>query len=566
MCPVSLATVELFVVCYFTGSLALSSQLPATNSCSLPWFVWGNNSCQCGSSLGDIVTCQDDPVSVKVEACYCMTVDGSTEETVVGSCPYTCAKLETWYSNKTELDYRVCREVWKRTGVLCSQCVGGHGPLVYSYGMQCAQCPHSVVRDSVVAFLASFLPLTVFCLAIMTLRISVARPPMSTFVLASQVMTSPQYFSLLFVPEEHRSYASSYVPDGHREMCWKLFSAFFGLWNLDIFRSFYPQMCLGPHISTLQAKYLEYLVALFPLVILLGVYISIHLYYHHGYRVFCVCKPVIFGLARLRHTIDIQASLIDAFSTFIILSVIKVGYTSFIILQPVHIYSPDGSLTTKVYTDPSFAYFGLDHLPYALTALLLMIVLIFVPLLFLFLYPLKSFQKFLNRRQWQCSTLHIFADTFQGCYKDGTNGTRDFRWFAGLHLLLRFILVLFFDASHYQKPTILLMPLTLSLYMSLLTMCQPYKENLYLKLDMIVLFGLLLWSTALVVYVLGYDGPNLFAFGFHLSLLILATLIPFLYITGFALYWVIFLKRLHLAMFIKVKAVLNRDDEGLNLW
>ena len=69
-----------------------------------------------------------------------------------------------------------------------------------------------------------------------------------------------------------------------------------------------------------------------------------------------------------------------------------------------------------------------------------------------------------------------------------------------------------------------------------------------------------------MVYVLGYDGPNLFAFGFHLSLLILGTLIPFLYITGFALYWVIFLKRLHLAMFIKVKAVLNRDDEGLNLW
>ena len=96
-------------------------------------------------------------------------------------------------------------------------------------------------------------------------------------------------------------------------------------------------------------------------------------------------------------------------------------------------------------------------------------------------------------------------------------------------------------------------------------MCQPYKENLYLKLDMIVLFGLLLWSTALVAYVLGYDGPNLFAFGFHLSLLILATLIPFLYITGFAFYWVIFLKRLHLAMFIKVRAFLNRGNEGINL-
>ena len=568
MCPVSLlpAVVSLALVRCLLGSLALSPQLQETNSsCSLPWFVWHNQSCKCGSSLGGIVSCQEDPVSVRLEACYCMTVDEDTEETVVGNCPYTCAKLEHWYSNQTQLDYHACQEVWKRTGLLCSKCMDGYGPLVYSYSMQCVPCSHSVVKYSVALFLVSFLPLTVFCLVVMTLRVSVARPPISTFILASQVMASPQYLSLLFVPEEHESYASSYVPDSQRETCWKLFAAFFGLWNLDILRSFYPQMCLTPHMSTLQAKFLEYLVALFPLVVLLVVYISINLYYHHGYRVFCVCRPLIFGLARLRHTIDIQTSLIDAFSTFIILSVIKIGYTSFIILQPVRIYSPDGTCTTRVYTDPSFDYFGLDHLPYALTALALMCLLILIPLLLLFLYPLRSFQKLLNRCRWQCSTLHIFADTFQGCYKDGTNGTRDFRWFAGLHLLLRFILVLFFDASHYHKSTILLMPLTLSLYVAQLSICQPYKDKFYLKLDMIVLFGLLLWSSALLAYVLGYDGPNIFAFGFHLSLLILATLVPFLYIAGFVLYWVIFLKKLHLVLLNKVKAVLNFKDERINL-
>ena len=563
MCSIRLI---LALICSFTGSQALRTQVNGTNSCSMPWFIWKNSNCTCGSSLGGVVTCQDDPASITLEACYCMTVDETTEETaVVGSCPYTCAALERWYSNKTELDYRVCREVWKRTGQLCSKCVEGYGPLVYSYSMQCVPCSASVVRKSVISFLASFLPLAIFCLSIIILRISVARPPMSTFILVSQVMTSPQYLSLLFVPEKHTSYASSYVPDSQREMCWKLFAAFFGIWNLDIFRSFYPQMCLSPHMSTLQAKFLEYLVAVFPLAILLVVYISINLYYHRGYRILCICRPLIFGLARLRHTIDIQYSLVDAFSTFIILSVIKIGYTTFIILQPVHIYSPQGNYTTKVYTDPSFVYFGLDHLPYAVTAIVLTFILIIIPLLLLFLYPLKLFQRFLNKCRWQCSTLHIFADTFQGCYKDGTDGTRDYRWFAVLHLLLRFILVMLFDASHYQKPTIMLMPITLSLYVALLTICQPYKKNLYLKIDVIVLFGLLLWTMALLAYVLGYDGPDVFAFGFHLCLLILATLVPFLYIAGLVFYWLVLLKKLHLVLFLKFVAIFNQNDQGTSL-
>ena len=46
---------------------------------------------------------------------------------------------------------------------------------------------------------------------------------------------------------------------------------------------------------------------------------------------------------------------------------------------------------------------------------------------------------------------HInFADAFHGCYKNRTNGTRDYRWFAGLHLLMRFVLVAFYDLTSYN--------------------------------------------------------------------------------------------------------------------
>ena len=174
----------------------------------------------------------------------------------------------------------------------------------------------------------------------------------------------------------------------------------------------------------------------------------------------------------------------------------------------------------------NFKYFGWDHLPYALSALVLSVVFIVIPLLLLFLYPLRSYQAFLNNRRWQCSTLHIFADTFQGCYKNGTDGTRDYRWFAGLHLFVRFAIVAFYDVSKVQEFTIAFMIVITSFYMAVLAIFRPYKKHIYLQLDMILLFGLLLWSVAVLVDVFGYAQKN--QFSLYQSIVAISCLIPFI--------------------------------------
>lgn len=349
-----------------------------------------------------------------MKLCYCMTAN-ACNDTVVGSCRYACMEQAHWYPDPLKLNHHLCYKVWKRTGQLCSQCIDSHGPVVYSYLMQCVPCSPEVVKESVFFFLASFLLLTFFCLVVVTLRISGARPPMSTFILVSQIMTSPQYLQYFFAfPPTSRLGGSQEI----HNTCWKLFAAFFGLWNLDMFRSFYPQMCLSQNMSTLQAQFLEYAIALFPLTMLIFIYFSVKLYDSGHQTVFFLCRPVHSCLAHFRRTVDIRTSLVDVFATFIILSVNKIGYTSFSILQPVHIYSPCGDSSLFVYIDPSIEYFGWGHLPYALPALFLTFVLILIPLLLLLVYPFRSFQSFLNRHQWQCSVLHIFADAFQGCYKN----------------------------------------------------------------------------------------------------------------------------------------------------
>ena len=537
------------------GLLSASmSRAIADESCP-PWFIpqdrdAGGN-CTCGSTLNGVIGCPDEQIrKLDIAKCYCMT-SGQSNETVVGGCRYSCNTKSKWYPEPDRLDYHMCSKVWKRTGLLCSKCMEGYGPLVYSYRAQCVQCPSN---QPMLLFLGSFLPLTVFCFTIMILRISIARPPMSTFVLVSQFMALPEILQYInYIPFSGKI-VTSFNHKAHNT-AWSLFVGFYGFWNLDILRSFYPQICLSPRMTTLHAALLEYLVALFPLLMVFVIYYSVKLY-DHGYRaIFCVCRPVHTCLARLRRSIDIRTSLIDAFATSIILSVNKVIFTSSSILQPVYVYSPYGNHSVCVYLDPTMEYFGWHHLPYALTALVFIFTLILVPLLLLFLYPLRCFQTFLNYCGWQCQVLHVFADSFQGCYKDGTTGTRDYRWFAGVNILMRFTFtVIPLELARNSKPLAYsFMIIGVALYMSLLAIFQPYKKPVHLKQDMVLLLGLLLWYSAMLDGALSMAGWDLFDIVLHMIILVIGSLIPVVYIAGLIFHWLLVVKKVHIWILRKIR-------------
>ena len=60
-----------------------------------------------------------------------------------------------------------------------------------------------------------------------------------------------------------------------------------------------------------------------------------------------------------------------------------------------------------------------------------------VPTIIFTLYPCQYFQKFLSLFPINWHFLHAFVDSFQGCYKDGTEpGTLDCRWFSVPMLLI----------------------------------------------------------------------------------------------------------------------------------
>ena len=88
-------------------------------------------------------------------------------------------------------------------------------------------------------------------------------------------------------------------------------------------------------------------------------------------------------------------------------------------------------------------------------------------------------------------------DSFQGHYKNGTNGTRDFRYFSALYLLLRALVyastVLAFQIFSYAFTTIFLIS-----FVAVLSLAQPYKSYGYTVNDFFFLTATTLLYVSLV--------------------------------------------------------------------
>ena len=83
----------------------------------------------------------------------------------------------------------------------------------------------------------------------------------------------------------------------------------------------------------------------------------------------------------------------------------------------------------------------------------------------------------------------MFVESFQGQYKDGTNGTRDFRMVSASFLTLR-ILVLFLFLNHHRS---LSHTSDLQVLLFACTSCfhaitRPYKLNFMNNVDIVILF------------------------------------------------------------------------------
>ena len=401
------------------------------------WFTCSaEKKCQCDKRHKDKIVCDNKAQISAVLNCNCVTYDKKTRSTFVGACFYNCLDInpstelairQLPKNPETLIDISACT-YFHRTGLLCGDCEEGYSPLVLSYNLSCVECPDGH-KNWWRFILAGFVPLTVFYFFILAFNINVTSSRLHGVVLYSQVISMPAFMRIVLFTFR--------VQDMNYLKAAKVGLVFYSLWNLDLFRSVIPDICLN--VTTLQALALEYLIALYPFVLILFSYILIILHDRRVAFVVTVWIPFKKVLAIFRKSWDIRTSVLDSFATFFLLSYIKILSVTVDVLTPTKIYQLSSNKSMfGLYYSPSVLYFGNQHLPYAILAIIIVTLFVSVPTIIFILYPCQFFQKLLSLFPINWHFLHAFVDSFQGCYKDGTEpGTLDYRWFSVTMILIR---------------------------------------------------------------------------------------------------------------------------------
>ena len=522
------------------NTVTMDGHLQCSNDSACPtWFVCEKGECHCGNGHNYAVVCDEKKHTSAVLDCYCVTYDQRHDSTYLALCFYNCERY-----NKTKRDYvyhklpkvpkmlindSACTR-FHRTGLLCGNCEDGHSPLVFSYNLSCVECPDGH-KNWWKFILVAFVPLTFFYFFIVVFNINVTSSCLHGVVWFSQVLSIPAFVRLV-VSSISQTHPKALIAA-------KVIVPFYSYWNLDILRMVLPDVCLN--VTTLQALALDYLVALYPFVLILLSYFIIELYDSKYRCIVAVWKPFHKVLSRIQKSWNVRTSVIDSFSTFFLLSYVKIISVSADILIPTRIYKLGSNKSTfGVYYTPSVEYFGHEHLPYAILALTLLALFVCIPTLTLFLYPFQFFQKFLSLFPFNWHFLRAFVDSYQGCYKDGTEpGTFDCRWFSTVMVLFRPLLFIIFGSTRSMTFFIYAI-IVLATYLITVINLQPFKTTASRYPSTDTIFYILM--SLCYVTILGKDVEDrdrtlfsIIAFSASFS----STLVPIAYTVGFVSFWLV---------------------------
>ena len=511
------------------------------------WFVPvynnGTMSCVWGDSLDGRILCEQNS-NISLYYKYCMTYNEANDSTTLNMCPFHKTDVQELYvslpRNVCELNEFMCGGQ-NRTGLLCSRCKPGLGPAVFSYTLPCLKCLDSGYGWLLYMFLATF-PTTVMFLMVIICQIRITAAPMNFFIFVSQVLvslvnSSPYDFTGVSKPS---NYLTLFLLTIH------------GVCNLDFLRYIMPHFCLSSTMTTLQALSLEYIVAFYPLFLITVFYICIQLHARDCKPLVYLWRPCYKCCARVSQRWDPSESLVHTFAAFLLLSYSKILFVSFSLLHSNSIRDNTGEKEGSLvfYYNATVPYFSTEHLPYAILAVSVLAIFIVLPVLILLLYPTRVFQRLIGCCNTRWHALDAFVDAFQGYYKNGTNGTPDWRCFSGLYLIFR-IMAIGTDTlqNYYITVWRVIYYSSASLFFGLL---QPYKERWINYWDSIA-FMLLSIGEYAAAYDFNVTNKSNFSFTYPL------TVAPLLYLIVYTCFKLLYQRVIlrHCALCCK-----NRIDEG----
>ena len=497
-----------------------------------PWYYYDEDrhECQCFSH----VICSDNEAYLKTG--YCATFDDHTGVFFLVLCPYfqsngfnmTNFDKHLWYipltQNVSELNDYLCGTMDRRDRV-CSKCKDGFGPAVTSIGfqIQCSKCIGVWYGIPLYLFLELF-PITIFYLILVIFQINITSAPMTSYIMYSQIIVMA--WDRIFSGDMPDLTGTLFSMSKQYKLFVNIMLTICDIWNLRFFRYLMPTFCISSTLKPIHIALLGYISVFYPLCLIIFTWACVELHGFNFRPIVWLWKPFHRCLVHLRRGWNTKNDIIDVFASFFLLSFTKCLYQVLLFMtnQPIlHTTLQDIRLGSSLVlnVDMNVTYGSKEHLIFAIPAILVSCIFNLLPTLLLLFYPFRLFRACLSKCKLNSLALYTFVEKFYGCYRNGLDGGKDMRSFAGAYFVLRIMLfgitllgglLMISNNDPFFGRNILFTSVLI-----LTSLCKPYK-----KVHMNVLDILLLAHLGLLCHLVssfeGFEDQSRFVFTFSAML------------------------------------------------
>ena len=434
------------------------------------------------------------------------------------------------------LDGLICGSQ-NRTGILCGECKDGYGPVVNTETHECILCNDTNIAANATYYVLSvYLPLFILFAAIILFNIKLTTGPANAFIVYSQVVASRFDLSadgqITFnaITNDSRALQMAYkVP--------------YGIFNLEFIENIISRLCLGTTLITPDVISLDYIVAVFPLlmIVIVVLFMKLSSCIINRIRRTTLCHRS-GAFSHLCGNWRLGEGLLHAFAAFLLLSYNKFTLVSAYLVQLVGAQSFYDENSAEIIQDISFtgnytSAHPMNVLKYHLVGYIVFATFVVIPPLLLLEYPVKLLEWCVNKvkclqRFYPADKVHILLDTFQGCYRN------KMRFFAGLYFLFRLIISVSYIITDNTLQQFILQQIFCTIFIMLVALCQPYTEDkkIFNYIDTLIFTNLaLLNALSLYLYIFSqaYSGKSIPVSVFVIQYVLL--FLPLLYMMAYIL-------------------------------
>jgi hypothetical protein len=485
------------------------------------------NKCECDELLvrDQYIQCNQLENRAYVSNGVCLMTGVTNDSYNAGKCRLT---MDNWRNTTNrlwselptdpgKLNATMCGP-YNREGLLCGKCIDGYGPPAYSLDLKCVNCSRFSTGFSIFLYLLiDIVPTTLFFVCSVIFRVNVTSGPLLGYFLFCQF-----YLLLGFYGSERSLYFASVYASNTLKILYHVSRTLSEMWTLLFFMSLIPPFCISERLSTVHIQLLALLPAIYVFILVFTICILMELYARNCRIILFLWRP--FGFIFKNTQFSVGNAIIHTFSTFIFLSstTLILNASSLTSHSRIVFVSSTDKVArpeeTVLYFDPTIIYGSHEHIVYQFIALVPCVFLVLIPAVLLCVYPTRIYRRLsqlISTRKQLAIT--AFAEALHNCFKDGLNGTRDYRALAGLIILVlpvcssvKYITWKAFNAAGYSRHCITgYLSFALSLVVAYVRPCKSNLANLSLSYHAFMIGVLSFESSRWIDLTVGTEGLEL---------------------------------------------------------